>query len=263
MAAEHHGVGLHLGVRVADALAQIKAGNQSRDAAGDVDDGAAGEIEAGETGVDVGGVEQAVNAPDHVGHGAIDNQRPEREEESHGAELHALGKGAGNERRGDDGEHELIDHQGLFGNGGGIVQVGRHGEALHHGAEDVLLADQAAVEQSQSGAGHEQDQGGRGQHPGVIAGVLSAGSSGLGLGTGGLGGIDGLLKGGDLSLGGRRRSGRGQVGRHSQGQGRESQEGREEDQFDSTMHRIQLPRGCRGPEPCDEAGNRPPIRMKR
>ena len=46
--AEHHGVGLHLGVRVADALAQIEAGDQRRDAAGDVDDGAAGKVQRGE-----------------------------------------------------------------------------------------------------------------------------------------------------------------------------------------------------------------------
>jgi hypothetical protein len=62
-----------------------------------------------------------------------------------------------------------------------------HGKALHHGAEDVFLADQAAVEEGQAGAGHEQDQGCGDQHPGVVAG--------------GLGVLDGLLKGGDLSLG--------------------------------------------------------------
>jgi hypothetical protein len=159
-----------------------------------------------------------------VGHRAVDEERPEREEDGHGAELHALGKGAGDQRRGDDGEHQLVDHQGLLGNGGGVVEVGReadaleeevleaadepvavaegqrvaddgpengdqahHGEALHHGAEDVLLAHQAAVEERQSGAGHQQDQGGGGQHPGVIAGKLRVGGSGLGLGTGVLG----------------------------------------------------------------------------
>ena len=171
-----------------------------------------------------GGVEQAAHAPDHVGHGAVDEQRPEGEKDGHGAELHALGKGAGDERRGDDGEHELVDHVGLLGNGGGVVGIGReahaaqeevleaadedvavaegqrvaddgpengdqahHGEALHHGAEDVLLAHQAAVEERQAGAGHQQDQGGGDQHPGVVAG--------------GLGILDSLLEGGDLGLG--------------------------------------------------------------
>jgi hypothetical protein len=68
--------------------------------------------------VAAGGVEESADTPDHVGHGAIDEQRPEGEEDGHGAELHALGKGAGDERRGDDGEHELVDHVGLLGNGG-------------------------------------------------------------------------------------------------------------------------------------------------
>jgi hypothetical protein len=82
-----------------------------------------------------------------------------------------------------DGEHELEDHVGLFGNGGGVAgirsetdaaqedmleaadeagPVGRkpatfspehghnchHGEALHHGAQDIFSAHQAAIEDS-------------------------------------------------------------------------------------------------------------------
>ncbi len=172
------------------------------------------------------GVEQAADAPDHVRHGAVDKERPEREKQGHGAELHALGKCAGDQGRRDDGEHELVDHVGLLGNGGGVVGVrgerdaaqegvleaadkhvavaegqrvadngpencdqAHHGEALHHGAENVFAAHQAAVEERQAGAGHQQHQRGRGEHPGVVAGGLSA--------------LDGLLKGGDLGLGGR------------------------------------------------------------
>ena len=44
-------------------------------------------------------------------------------------------------------------------------------EALHHGGQQVHLADHAAVEQGQTRNGHHQDQGGRGQHPGGIARV--------------------------------------------------------------------------------------------
>ena len=68
--AEHHGVGLHFGVRVADALAQVEAGDQRGDAAGDVDHRAAGKVERRE--LAAGGVEQAAHAPDHVGHGTVD-----------------------------------------------------------------------------------------------------------------------------------------------------------------------------------------------
>jgi len=46
--AEHHGVGLHFGVGIADALAQIEAADQRRDAAGDVDHGATREIQRGD-----------------------------------------------------------------------------------------------------------------------------------------------------------------------------------------------------------------------
>ena len=71
----------HLGLRIADALAEIERGDQGRDAAGDVDHGAAGEVEAWN--VAAVGVEQAAHAPDHVRHGAIDHERPEREKNGH------------------------------------------------------------------------------------------------------------------------------------------------------------------------------------
>src|ERR1017187_1165404 len=219
--AEHHGVRGHVGLGIADALAEVDAGDQGGDAASDVDYGATGKIEAGN--VAASGVEQSANAPHHVGHGTVNKNGPEGKIERHGAELHALGKGAGDEGRGNDGEHELVDHVGLFGNRGGVIGIGgkadaaqekmlkaadegaavakgqrvtadspndgdqaHHGEALHHGAQDVLLAHEAAVEESESGAGHEQDQGGGDQHPCVVA-------SGLGI-------LDGLLKGSNLRL---------------------------------------------------------------
>ena len=104
-----------------------------------------------------------------------------------------------------------------------------HGKALHHGSEDVLFADQAAVEQGQSGSGHEQDEGSRNQHPGVV-GV------GLGVGSGYFVGIHGLLQGGDLSLG----VGGGGL---SEGQGWDCQQDGENEQLDSTTgHKVSTPR---------------------
>ena len=44
-----------------------------------------------------------------------------------------------------------------------------HGEALHHGSQDVLAADQAAIKKSQTGRGHQQNQRGGDQHPGIVA----------------------------------------------------------------------------------------------
>ena len=41
---------------------------------------------------------------------------------------------------------------------------------MHHDAEDVLLAHQAAVEHRQAGRRHEEHERRAGQHPGVVAG---------------------------------------------------------------------------------------------
>ncbi len=182
--------------------------------------------------------------------GRVDEQRPEREEDGHGGELHALGEGSGDERGGDDGEHELVDHVGLFGNRRGVIGIGReadaaekdvfeaadegvavaegervaadgpedgdeahHGEALHHGAEDVFAADEAAVEEREAGAGHEQNERGGDQHPGVVGVHLR--------------GLDLLLELGELSLRngcsgrlGKAECGREKYGRDGQGTGR-------------------------------------------
>src|SRR3712207_7202603 len=54
------------------------------------------------------------SAPDHVRQGEVDDGRPEDREEEHRAELDALGEGARDERRRDDGEHQLVDHEGLL-----------------------------------------------------------------------------------------------------------------------------------------------------
>ena len=46
-------------------------------------------------------------------------------------------------------------------------------EALHHDRQHVLMANQAAVEQSEARTGHHQYKCGADQHPGVIRGRLS------------------------------------------------------------------------------------------
>ena len=109
------------------------------------------------------------------------------------------------QRRRDDGEHQLIDHEGLQRNGRGIVGIrrrahavqeqvlkisdeaiagtksqaepdnapndghdGHHGKALHHGGQYIFPAHQAAVKQRQPGPGHQQNQRRTDQHPRVI-----------------------------------------------------------------------------------------------
>jgi hypothetical protein len=141
--AEHHGVGRHILLRIAGALAEVEAGDQGRDAAGDVDYGASGKVE--DRPAAAGDVEDSTDAPDHVSHGAVDDERPEGEKDRHGAELDALGKSAGDKRRSNDGEHELVDHEGLLGDGATVVGIGRQ---THAAEEDVLKAADDAVARS-------------------------------------------------------------------------------------------------------------------
>ena len=138
-----------------------------------------------------------------------------------------------------------------------------HREALHHGAEDILLAHQATVEERQSGTGHQQNQCSRRQHPCVIAGELSAGGSGLGLGTGCLGGIQGLLEGGDLGLCGGSRGSRAKVRSYGQGCGRNREEGRKKQYFEGARrHSDFTPERMQRAEAMLEAEGRPPIRVR-
>jgi hypothetical protein len=49
---------------------------------------------------------------------------------------------------------------------------GHHRKALHHGAEDILLPHQTAVEKRQARTGHHEDEGRTGQHPGIVGGAF-------------------------------------------------------------------------------------------
>ena len=187
-----------------------------------MDNGAAGKIKTREFAARC--IEQPALSPHHVRHRIVDKERPEHGEEHHCAELHALCEGTGDQRRRDDGEHHLVDHVGLGRKGRvceiglganadqkGVMQAadeagariesqavaqqgpgdaddGHHGEALHHGAQHVFLAYEAAVEQRQARPGHHEDQRGADQHPGVIGGIFGV--------------RYGLLQGGNVRRGG-------------------------------------------------------------
>ena len=85
-------------------------------------------------------VQPAVRAPHPVGDGIIDERRPEQGEHREGGKLHPLRKRAGDERRGDDREHHLVDHEELVGNGGRVVRVRRQPDPLQ--AEPGQVADE-------------------------------------------------------------------------------------------------------------------------
>ena len=123
-------------VAVTLALAHHQGGGQGGDAGVDVDDRAPGEIQGPQV------LEPAAVTPDPVGHRTIDQGDPEDHEHQKSAELHALGKGAGDQGRRDDGEHGLVDHEGLMGNGFGIglERLGPH----PHEAEVIQVADEVA-----------------------------------------------------------------------------------------------------------------------
>ena len=170
--------------------------------AGDVvDDDAAGEVEHAP------GLQEAA-APHHVHEGEVDEEQPRRQEEHVGLEADPVGEGAGDEGRGDDGEHHLVGDEDELGDRWvlrrragqgdpveeGLVEVAdeaagparkaervadgepdhgrpahRH-EALDHDGQHVLAADQPAIEEGQARR-HEHHQAGADEHEAGVAGV--------------------------------------------------------------------------------------------
>ena len=197
--AHHHHdqvVGMHGRARVAAASAQVERGDEAADAGRDVHDGATREVDGPEL------EQEAIRRPDPVRQRAVHEHAPQGDEDDVAAEPDALGEGARDEGRGDDGElalehgeHEVGDAvaadravdaaeehepripadpaaQRVRAEGEGVADHdpddahdGHRGEAVQHRAQDVLRAHQAAVEHGQAGH-HEQHEGRRGEHPG-------------------------------------------------------------------------------------------------
>ena len=96
------------------ALAEADRAHQAGDAGVDVHHRAAGEVEHLDHGVGIAVGEEAVRSPDPVRDRRVDEDRPQADEPQHGRELHALGEGAGDQRRRDDREGHLeADVDGL------------------------------------------------------------------------------------------------------------------------------------------------------
>nr|GFB21052.1 hypothetical protein [Tanacetum cinerariifolium] len=157
----------------------------------DVNNGAAREIEHAPV-----PQKTADATPDHVRNRCINQREPDRHEDQHRGELHAFRERADDQRRGDDREGHLERNENGFGEqcrracdasgrdacqerlretadeGVEVDDVGFHpGGVERHAVANVFGANHAAVEQRQTGDGHEQHQGGRGQHPGGVAGI--------------------------------------------------------------------------------------------
>ncbi len=146
-------------------------------------------------------------APNHVHEGEVNEGEPSRQKQAVGLEAHAIGEGARNERRGDDGEHHLVSNEDHHGDGvvrgrsceidavqAGVMEIAddavpvpaeaqrisvqipddggpaHRDKALDHDGEDVLASYQAAVEESEAW-GHQHDEAGAQNHKTGITGV--------------------------------------------------------------------------------------------
>ena len=167
-------MGAHGLCGVAGARADHDANNQRGNPGVDMHDGPAGKVQYAPTG-------EQTTAPGHMPDRDIAEGEPDDHEDQHGAELHPLGKGPNDERRGDDrkghlkgqedrlgyGATEGIDRQIIEEELGGVsddgVPLGRgiavavddpeqghdsgHCQALAQDGQNILDPHQAAVEQ--------------------------------------------------------------------------------------------------------------------
>ncbi|MNZ66102.1 hypothetical protein D3C78_843140 [compost metagenome] len=122
--------------REALALAQHQAGHQAGDTGVDVHHGAAGEVEHAPV-----PHQAAVAGPDHVRDRCIHQGEPDAHEDQHRGELHPLGEGTDDQRRGDDREGHLEGDEYRLGE-----QRRRRGQARRRHA-------------SQEGFGQAADEG--------------------------------------------------------------------------------------------------------
>ncbi len=170
--------GLHRVLRIAAPLAHHQSRDQTGHAGIDVHHGATGEVEHALAA-------QPAATPDPVADRRVNQRHPQHHEPQHRGKLHALGKGADDQRRRDDREGQLehrehglrnrpaerihthAGHEGLAQTAdeaadvvteGQAVEV-QHpqdrdqagdGEALHHHRQCILGAHHAGVEQGQA-----------------------------------------------------------------------------------------------------------------
>src|SRR6185295_5779953 len=92
------------------------------DAGSHMHNGSAREVERGETSAERG-VQQTTFTPHHMSHGIVNQEGPKHHEKRHRTELHPLRESTSDERRGDDGKHELVNHEGLMGDRRRIVRL--------------------------------------------------------------------------------------------------------------------------------------------
>ncbi len=110
------------------ALAKVKCAHQCRNSGTDVHHSPAGEIQSWKFSAQ-GRIQQPTLPPHHVRQRRIHDQKPEHQKQHRAAELHALRGRSGNQRRGNNREHQLIDHEGHLWNRSGIIGIRLHAYA--------------------------------------------------------------------------------------------------------------------------------------
>jgi hypothetical protein len=122
-------------VRVAHAFPEHQRSNERRDARIDMHNGAAREIQRTHL------PDEATDSPYPVAHGVIHKCGPEQGEHDERHEAHALRERADDQRRRDDREHHLEDHERLVRNCGRVIRIGIQADALQ--AKPVQVPDEA------------------------------------------------------------------------------------------------------------------------
>jgi len=124
------------------ALAQDDAQDQTGPTGGHMHDRPAGEVKTVDRRVRVpAAVHHPVDAPDHVTLGVVHQQNPQRHEHEDGRELHAFRNGTHDERRSDDGKHQLEHGIDVFRHPVRVARIRRGSNALEHPANAGIAHD--------------------------------------------------------------------------------------------------------------------------
>src|SRR5579884_2611 len=114
---EHHAVRFHRLLWIAHPLAYVESADQGGHSGGYMHHRTSRKIQCRETSSERS-IQESAFAPYHVGHRIIDKERPEHHERKHRTEFHAFRKSPTDERRRNDGKHELVNHERLLRNRG-------------------------------------------------------------------------------------------------------------------------------------------------
>ena len=189
-----------------------------------MNDGSAGKIDCSDLRLRIPDpIHPAIDSPYHVGNWKIHGKHPHADENKHGCKFHPLRNCADDQRRRNDGKHQLIHRKDILRDPVRVIIVrsradavqkskfesaderrptrkneriahdppkDRHqacdAETLGQNRQDVLRADEPAIKERQPRQGHEKHERGARHHPGIMAGAGTChvgGHRGAGIGA--------------------------------------------------------------------------------